>query len=290
MRIGTKEIGRYGSCFVVAEIGINHNGSVAIAKQLIDVAKTAGCDAVKFQKRTIDVVYTPEELARPRENPFGLTNGDLKRGLEFSELQYSEIDEYCAKRNILWFASPWDLASVEFLEKFDPPAYKVASACVTDWPLLYRLNRIRRPIIMSTGMSTHKQVQDAVERLNECDVVLLACTATYPASLGDLHLARMMRLSMDFGVPMGWSGHEVSPWPTLCAVAIGASIVERHITLDRTMWGSDQAASLEPDALIKLVREIRDFDKALGIGDLRILDCEREVLKKLRRVECGQSE
>ena len=269
--------------FVVAELGINHNGSVELACDLIRAAREAGADAVKFQKRTVDVVYTAEELARPRENPFGATNGDLKRGLEFGQDEYEQIDDWCFFNDIHWFASPWDVGSVEFLQKFDVPWYKVASACLTDIDLLRAINKTGKPVIVSTGMSNLEQVDVAVFELFAISG-LLVCTSTYPAKVEELNLARIHTLMELYPeLRIGYSGHEVGIWTTLCAVAMGAEIVERHLTLDRSMWGSDQAASLEPKAFKKLVEEIRTFEQAFGDGELRVLDSERPILEKLRR-------
>ena len=284
MKIGNHEVGPDNPCFVIAEAGINHNGDIKIAKQLIDAAKVAGCQAVKFQKRTVDVVYSAEELARPRESPFGTTNGDLKRGLEFSLADYLEIDDYCAKKEILWFASPWDEESVDFLEDFEPPCYKVASACLTDIELVKKIADNKRPVIMSTGMSSLEEISRAYNVLDH--PALLACTSTYPASLVELNLNRIKALQHYFPDDViGYSGHEVGIWSTLCAVAMGACIVERHITLDRSMWGSDQAASIEPHGFALLVREIRDFEKALGDGKIGIIESELAIRDKLRRVK-----
>lgn len=284
MKIGTKLIGKDQPCYIVAEIGINHNGSVGVAKQLIDVAHAAGCNAVKFQKRTVDVVYTKEELDKPRESPFGTTNRELKRGLEFGTDEYEVIDSFCRFRSMRWFASPWDVGSAHFLEKFDVPAYKIASACVTDESLLSVVGKFNKPVIMSTGMSEVPEIDLALVSLENCDVALLACTSTYPAKIEELNLNRIATLKQLYPwCEVGYSGHEVGIWTTLCAVAMGASIVERHITLDRSMWGSDQSASLEPSALIKLVREIRDFESARGNGELRRLMSETAVWEKLRR-------
>jgi N-acetylneuraminate synthase len=281
VNIDGTDIGNYNPCYIVAEIGINHNGSIEIAKKLIDVAKSAGADAVKFQKRSVEIVYTPEELARPRESPFGTTNGDLKKGLEFGYEDYREIDDYCTSKWITWFASPWDVESVKFLENFDVPAYKVASACVTDENLLDAIGDTEKPVIISTGMSTQRQIDNALLGLN---AALLACTSTYPCELKDLRLNRILNMGILYPeIPIGWSHHAVSPWPALCAVAMGAKIVECHITLDRAMFGSDQAASLEPAAFKKLVQEIRDFEIARGDGHIGPIEAEMPVLEKLRR-------
>ena len=284
VRLGERLVGPGHPCYVIAEIGINHNGSLETAKQLIDVAVDAGCDAVKFQKRTVDVVYTAEELARPRENPFGPTNGDLKRALEFGHDAYHEIDRYCRTKGIAWFASCWDEASVDFIEKFQPPCYKIASASLTDDALLRHHAAMRRPIVLSTGMSTIEQIQHAVETLATDDLVLLHCNSTYPAKLEELNLRALQTFQRLFEIPVGYSGHEVGLPTTLAAVALGAAVVERHVTLDRAMWGSDQAASLEPAGLKRLVRDIRAIERALGDGIKSVWDSERPVMAKLRRV------
>jgi N-acetylneuraminate synthase len=282
--VGKRRVGPGNPCFVVAEIGINHNGDLDLAKQLIDVAVNAGCDAVKFQKRTIEVVYSPEELTRPRENPFGDTNGDLKRGLEFSKDQYGEIDAHCQLRNITWFASPWDEASVDFLESFAVPCHKVASASLTDDNLLRHMRSTGKPIILSTGMSTMEQVDHAVDVLGRDQLVILHATSTYPAQYQELNLRVIPVLAERFGVPVGYSGHETGIASSVAAVAIGACMVERHLTLDRAMWGSDQAASLEPNGMTRLVRDIRLVETAMGDGQKRLLDTEVPIMNKLRRV------
>jgi N-acetylneuraminate synthase len=284
VRLGERMVGPGHPCYVIAEIGINHNGSLETAKQLIDVAVESGCDAVKFQKRTVDVVYTADELARPRENPFGPTNGDLKRALEFGHDAYREIDRYCRTKGIAWFASCWDEASVDFMEKFEPPCYKIASASLTDDALLRHHAAMRRPIILSTGMSTIEQIQHAVETLATDDLILLHCNSTYPAKLEELNLRALQTFQRMFEVPVGYSGHEVGLPTTLAAVALGAAVVERHVTLDRAMWGSDQAASLEPAGLKRLVRDIRAIERALGDGIKCVWESERAVMAKLRRV------
>jgi N-acetylneuraminate synthase len=269
---------------VIGEIGINHNGDVEIARSLIDVASISGCQAVKFQKRTVDVVYTAEELARTRENPFGKTNGDLKRGLEFDAKAYDRIDDYCRDKRMAWFASCWDEQSVDFMEQYEPPAYKIASASLTDDALLRHHKNTGRPIILSTGMSTIEQVDHAVDVLGTDNLVLLHTTSAYPAKLEDLNLSMIPKLAERYRVPIGYSGHEVGLATTLAAVALGACVVERHITLDRAMWGSDQAASVEPQGLMRLVRDIRAVEKAIGDGIKRVSADEVPVMQKLRRV------
>jgi N-acetylneuraminate synthase len=284
VRIAEREIGPNHPAFVVAEIGINHNGSLEIAKQLIDAAVAAGCDAVKFQKRTVEVVYSPEELARPRESPFGITNGDLKRGLEFGVDQYAEIDRYCAGKNIMWFASCWDEASVDVIDHFEPPCYKIASASLTDDNLLRHHRKTGRPVITSTGMSTLEQIDHSVEVLGRRDLVLLHTTSTYPSEVAELNLRAIPRMAERYGIPIGYSGHEVGLYTTLAAVVLGACLVERHITLDRAMWGSDQAASVEPQGFARLVRDIRAVEAALGDGVKRVYPSEVPIMQKLRRV------
>lgn len=315
--IGNSKVGTGEPCFVIAEIGINHNGSVEIAKQLIDLAVKTGCQAVKFQKRSIPVVYTAEELAKPRtfdrsfvdnvlercrrygydalpvesqarlaENPEATTNGDLKYALEFNEPEYREIDAYCREKGILWSASPWDLASVEFLEGFDIPFYKVASASLTDRELLRAIARTGKPVVLSTGMSTMEQVRIAVEIIGSVPVALLHCVSTYPAKDEDLNLQVITTLQEEFpDLPIGYSGHENGSTLAVCAVALGACIIERHITLDRTMPGSDQAASLEPFRLDLMASNIRRLERALGSAEKRVIPAEVAVQQKLRRVQ-----
>lgn len=284
IRIGSKLIGKDCPCFIVAEIGINHNGSLEIVKKLIDIALNAGCDAVKFQKRTIETVYTPEELSRPRESIFGITNGDLKKGLELGEREYKEINRYCREKGILWFASCWDEESVDFIDKFDPPCYKIASPCLTDDSLLKYTRSKGKPIILSTGMSTMGQIRHAVNILGEKDLAILHCVSTYPSENNEINLKVIITLKEQFTeAPIGYSGHERGVNISIMAVALGASIVERHITVDRTIWGSDQAASIEPKGLQLLVRNIRMFEEAKGDGIKRILNSEIPIINKLRR-------
>ncbi|OGJ63443.1 N-acetylneuraminate synthase [Candidatus Peribacteria bacterium RIFCSPHIGHO2_02_FULL_53_20] len=283
VQIGKHLIGPDQPCFMIAEIGINHNGDMAIAKKLIDAAATSGCDAVKFQKRTVDTVYTKEELARPRENPFGTTNGDLKRGLEFGERQYKEIDGYCKTKGIMWLASCWDEASVDFMDQFNPPCYKIASASLTDDALLKYHRSKGKPILLSTGMSTLAQIDHAVEVLGKKDLIVLHCTSTYPSKPEELNLRAITTLRERYGVPIGYSGHEVGLSTSFAAAVIGACIVERHITLDRAMWGSDQAASVEPQGFERLTRDIRVWEVARGDGVKKVYESELPILEKLRR-------
>lgn len=286
VKIGNKWVGEGHPCYTVAEIGINHNGDVSLCKKLIDAAVLAGCDAVKFQKRTVDVVYSAEELARPRESPFGETNGDLKHGLEFGKAQYDEIDRYCRERDIDWYVSCWDEGSVDFIEEnYNVPCYKIASASITDDDLLRYHRKTGRPIVISTGMSTLEQIDHAVEVLGTDDLVILHCTSTYPSKVEELNLKAIYTLQERYGVPVGYSGHEVGLATSLAAATMGACMIERHITLDRAMWGSDQAASVEPHGFTRLVKDIRAVEAAMGDGVKRVYESEVPIIAKLRRVD-----
>ena len=285
VKIADKFIGDGYPCFIIAEIGINHNGSVKLAKKMIDIAVTTGCDAVKFQKRTVDVVYTKEELAKERKSVFGNTNGDLKRGLEFGYDEYKEIDSYCKEKGILWFASCWDEASVDFMEHFDIPCYKIASASLTDDNLLkYTLSK-GKPILVSTGKSTMEEIRHAVKILGEDNIVLYHCTSTYPSNADEMNLRVIETLKREFNCPIGYSGHERGVTPSVLAAALGANSVERHITTDRTNWGSDQAASLEMAGLYHMVRDIRQVPLLLGDGKKVVYPRELPIIDKLRRVK-----
>ncbi len=284
VQLGSKIAGAGRPCYVVAEIGINHNGDIDIAKKLISMAVGSGCDAVKFQKRTVDVVYSKEELAKPRESPFGETNGDLKRGLEFGEEEYREIDRYCREVKIDWFASCWDEASVDCIAKFNVPCFKIASASLTDDNLLRHTRAAGKPIILSTGMSTTEEVDHAVDVLGKENLILLHACSTYPAFYEELNLRVIEFLRKRYGVPVGYSGHETGLPSSVGAAVLGACMIERHITLDRSMWGSDHAASLEPNGITRLVRDIRLIEKSMGDGVKRVLEREQPVIKKLRRV------
>jgi N-acetylneuraminate synthase len=283
VKIGKTLVGDSHSCYIIAEIGINHNGDIDIAKRLIDLAKLSGCNAVKFQKRTIDVVYSAEELAKPRENPFGETNGDLKYGLEFGFEEYKEFDKYCRDKNIIWFASCWDEGSVDFIAQFNVPCYKIASASMTDDDLLRYTKAKGKPIIMSTGMSTLEQIEHAVEIIGKDNLIILHTTSTYPAYYEELNLSVIPALRKRYGVPVGYSGHETGIASSVAAVALGACVVERHITLDRAMWGSDQAASLGPSGVIKMINEIRLVETSMGDGVKKVIEREEPIIKKLRR-------
>ncbi len=282
--IGNKPVGNGHSCYIIAEIGINHNGDIDLARRLISVAVAAGCDAVKFQKRTVAVVYTPEELAKPRESPFGTTNGDLKHGLEFGHDEYRLIDRYCREVKMPWFASCWDEKSVDFIDQFDPPCYKIASASLTDDHLLCHTRSKGKPIILSTGMSTIEEIDHAVEILGAEKLILLHACSVYPAHYPELNLNAITSLRQRYGMPVGYSGHETGLPSTVAATALGACCIERHITLDRAMWGSDQAASLEPNGITKIVSYVRIVEQSLGDGVKRVVEREQPIIKKLRRV------
>ncbi len=284
VKIGDKTVSQCEPCYVIAEIGINHNGDLELAKRLISVAVAAGCDAVKFQKRTVDIVYSAEELARPRESPFGTTNGELKRALEFGFAEYLEIDGYCRTVGIPWFASCWDEASVDFIDQFSVPCYKIASASLTDDNLLRHTRAKGKPIILSTGMSTSTEIDHAVEVLGTHDLVIMHACSTYPASYEELNLRAIPAMAARYGVPVGYSGHETGIPSSVAAVVLGATCVERHISLDRAMWGTDQAASLEPNGISRLVRDIRLVERSMGDGQKRVYESEVPIMRKLRRV------
>jgi len=285
--IGGRPVGDGHPCYVIAEVGINHNGDIDLAKRLISVAVAAGCDAVKFQKRTVDVVYSADELAKPRESPFGTTNGDLKRALEFDYYDYQEIDAFCRSSKIAWFASCWDEQSVDFIDRFKPPCYKIASASLTDDNLLRHTRRTGKPILLSTGMSTIDQIDHAVDVLGKDDLILLHACSTYPAYYQELNLRAIPMMRERYGVPIGYSGHETGIASTVAAATLGACCVERHITMDRSMWGSDQAASLEPNGISRVVRDIRLVEQSMGDGVKRVYEREQPIIKKLRRVDAA---
>jgi N-acetylneuraminate synthase len=283
--IGSRPIGPGQPVYIIAEIGLNHNGDVEIAKKLIDVAKLSGCDAVKFQKRTPELSCPASQRDVMRETPWGIMSYlDYRRRVEFGEEQYAQIDEYCRKVGIDWFASCWDEPSVDVIERFNPVCHKIASASLTDEALLRKINSTGRPIILSTGMSEVQQIRAAIQLLDRSRLVLCHTTSAYPCKPDELNLRCIGWLAEQFSVPVGYSGHEVGLQATYAAVAIGARVIERHITLDRAMWGSDQAASIEPQGLMKLVRDIRSIELGLGDGVKRVVPDEVPVLKKLRRV------
>ncbi len=282
--LGPATVGEGHPVYIIAEIGINHNGDLAIAKQLIDAAVVAGCDAVKFQKRTPERCVPPQQRDVMRETPWGLmTYLEYRHRVEFGAEEYAEIDRYCRERGITWFASVWDEESVDFLEAFDPVCYKIPSAALTDRALLQRVKATGRPVILSTGMSTLEEIQDAVACLGTEGLLLMHTTSTYPCRPEELNLRVIPALQAHFDCPVGYSGHEVGLQTTYAAVALGACAVERHITLDRAMWGSDQAASVEPWGLMRLVRDIRIIEKALGDGVKRVYESELAARARLRR-------
>ncbi len=284
--IGAHRVGPGEPVYVIGEIGLNHNGDVEIAKRLIDVAADAGAQAVKLQKRTPEI-STPEHMRDvPRETPWGtMTYLEYRYRVEFDREQYLELGEYAASRDLDWFASPWDVPAVAFLEDLDVVAHKVASASLTDHELLRALAATGKPIILSTGMSTLEQIDAAVEVLGTEHLVLMHATSTYPLEPEEANLRTILTLQQRYpGVPVGYSGHERGLQISLGAVALGAVAVERHITLDRTMWGSDQAASLEPQGLEHLVRDIRILETAMGDGVKRVFPGEYAPMAKLRRV------
>jgi N-acetylneuraminate synthase len=270
----------------VAEIGINHNGDLGLAKQLIDAAVAAGCDAVKFQKRTPDLCVPLDQRDTMRETPWGyISYIDYRHRTELQHEDYLEIDRHCFERRIAWFASCWDEEAVDFMEQFDPPCYKIQSAAVTDHPLLWRLKQTNLPLVLSTGMSTMDEIRVAVESLEGCDLVICHSTSSYPSANEELNLRMIDTLRREYAVPVGYSGHEVGLPTTVAAVALGAVYIERHITLDRAMWGSDQAASIEPQGFERLVKYIRTVEQSLGDGRKRIYPSELKARKKLCRVQ-----
>jgi len=273
--------------FIIAEIGINHNGDIQIAKKLIDGAVFTGCDAVKFQKRTVDKVYTQEELDKYRESPWGTTNREQKNGLEFGKDEYDEIDRYCKEKGIDWFASAWDLDSQEFLRQYDLPFNKIASAMLTHKELLEAVARERKYTFVSTGMSTMEEIEKAVQIFRDagCPFELMHCSSEYPMRDLDANLRMIPILGRRFDCPVGYSGHEVGLVTSCAAVALGATSVERHITLDRAMYGSDQAASVEIMGFYRLVQYIRTIEMAMGDGVKKLTPKEHQVMEKLRRVK-----
>ena len=287
VKVGRKEVSAISPTYLIAEIGINHNGDLNIAKKLIEESAKAGFDAVKFQKRTVDVVFTKEELLRPRESVFGDTNGALKYGLEFDATDFAEISAHCKNLGIDWFASPWDVESLNFLEQFDVVAHKVASACLTDRKLLQAMRKTGKPVFLSTGMSSIEQVREALSLLDSKNTILMHAVSVYPAKPEQLNLGWIEDLKINFPeIPVGYSGHEAGVTPSLIAVAkYGAVCVERHVTLDRAMWGSDQSASLEPQGMERVVKYIRSIPIVCGNGSKVVLEEEKPILEKLRRVK-----
>ena len=285
INFGERLVGEGHPALIVAEIGINHNGDVNIAKRLIDSAVHAGVDAVKFQKRTPELCVPPEQRNQMRETPWGyITYLEYRNHIEFDESAYREIDIHCKQRGIPWFASVWDEPSVDFLDKFDIPCYKIPSASLTDHALLHHLCKTGKPLILSTGMSTMDQIRDAVQEIGEENLLITHATSTYPCEPSELNLRMIQTLRANFTCPIGYSGHEVGLIPSVVAVALGACLVERHITLDRAMWGGDQAASVEPGGFERLVKYIRVIEQSLGDGIKRVYESELPSLYKLRRI------
>lgn len=292
-RVDTKNgrsIGDGFPTYIIAEIGINHNGSIDITKKLIDSAIKSGCDAVKFQKRTPEICVPRDQWDKERETPWGkMSYIDYKKKIEFSEDDYAAIDKYCKKQGIDWFASCWDEPSVDFIEQFDPVIYKMASASLTDFPLLTKVRSTGKPIIISTGMSTMEEIHAAVKHLGTDNLLIAHSTSAYPCVPNELNLRMVVSLRELFPTcPIGYSGHETGLATTEATIALGANFIERHFTLDRAMWGTDHAASVEPEGMSRLVRNIRDIEIALGDGVKKVYESEKEPIKRLRRVHLSK--
>jgi len=283
IELGERRVGKDQPIYFVAEIGINHNGDINLAKRMINVAVAAGCDAVKFQKRTPELTVPEAERDKIRDTPWGtMSYIDYRKHVEFDRDAYEEIHLHCQGHQIHWAASCWDPVAVEFLENFEPPFYKVASACLTDDTLLNCMRETGRPIVLSTGMSTAQQIRHAVSLLDHDQLVICHSTSTYPTTPEELNLRMIETLQSEYSVPIGYSGHEEGLQTTFAAVALGASLIERHVTLNRHMWGSDQGASVEPTGLFRLVRDIRIIERALGDGIKQVYDSETLNMKRLR--------
>lgn len=287
VRVGNKFIGENQPVYIIAEIGINHNGSLEDAKKLIDGAVFAGCDAVKFQKRTPELCVPEEQWNIERDTPWGrMTYLEYRHKVEFGFSEYELIDQYCQEKGIQWFASAWDTESVKFLEEFDPIMYKVSSASITDEELLREIKKTERPVIISTGMSSLMEIDKAVDRLTRRQLMIAQSTSTYPCELNELNINVVESYKKRYPyIPIGYSGHETGLAPTYAAVAKGATFIERHITLDRASWGSDQAASVEVMGMYRLVRDIRDIEKALGDGVKKVYQSEKKFMEKLRKIK-----
>ncbi|MDG6219645.1 MAG: N-acetylneuraminate synthase family protein [Candidatus Thermoplasmatota archaeon] len=285
IKLGNKKISENSPIFFIGEIGINHNGSVDIAKQIIDLAKICNIDAVKFQKRTPEICVPDNVKNRIKETPWGeMTYLEYKKRIEFGYKEYKNIDKYCKEKNIIWFASPWDVPSVDFLEKFDVPCYKIASALLTDEELLEKIKSLNKPVFLSTGMSTEEEIKKAVEFLGEKDLVIMHCNSSYPAKNGELNLKYITKLKEKFpDAIIGYSGHEEGIAASLVAANLGATVIERHITIDRAMWGTDQAASIEFSGLRRLTRDLKKLPIWLGDGNKKVYDSEKKIKEKLRR-------
>jgi N-acetylneuraminate synthase len=287
VKIADRWVGEGERVFVIAEIGINHNGSLELARKLIDGACLSGADAVKFQKRSPEACVPKDQWHIERDTPWGrMAYIDYRRRMEFGEREFSEIARHCRERGLSFFASCWDEESVDFMERFEPPCHKAASASLTDHNLLRKMKATGRPLILSTGMSTMDEILDGVSAAGRGELLLAHATSTYPCPVGDLNLRMIFTLKTMFPeCPIGYSGHETGLAPTWAAVTMGATFVERHITLDRALWGSDQAASVEIGGFMRLVSNIRDIERALGDGVKRVYPGELPQLEKLRRVK-----
>lgn len=285
VKLGKSVVNNNSDVYVIGEIGINHNGDLDIAKKLIDVAVIAGCNAIKFQKRNPDEAVPEEQKNVQRETPWGImTYLEYKKRIEFDKKEYDEIDRYCKEKGIAWTASPWDLTSIDFLENYDLPFYKIPSALITNKKYLEKLKATGKPLIVSTGMADMDLVNKVVDFLDENNIILLHAVSTYPAKPENIHLKVLTSYLEKFKCPIGYSGHEVGLQITLAAVTLGAKVVERHITLDRSMWGTDQSASVEPVGLIRLIRDIRIIEKALGSSKKIKVEDELLIEKKLRKI------
>jgi N-acetylneuraminate synthase len=283
IKIGKQTVGEGHPCYIIGEIGINHNGDIELAKKLILLGKAAGCDAVKFQKRTPEICVPPAQRNVMRETPWGyITYMEYREKVELNKEQYQEIDRVCRDVGITWFASCWDAPSVDFIRQFDVPCYKIASAALTDDDLLRKNRETGKPLLLSTGMSTIPEIEHAVKVLGSDDLLLMHTVSTYPAYYNELNLRVIGTLREHFKLPIGYSGHETGLASTVAAVAMGACSVERHITLDRSMWGSDHAASLEPSGLTKLCRDIRLVETAMGTAEKRVIEREKPIIARLR--------
>jgi len=284
--LGGRLVGEDEPVFVIAEIGINHNGSLELAQRLIEGAARAGCDAVKFQKRTPELCVPPDQWQIMRDTPWGrMSYIDYKRRVEFGEREYAQIETQCKELGLAWFASCWDEPSVAFIQRFAPPCYKAASASLTDVPLLHAMKATGVPLMISTGMSTTEEIAHAVHAIGTRDLLIAHSTSTYPCPIDELNLRMIRTLKQSYpSCPIGYSGHESGLAPTWAAVALGATFVERHVTLDRNMWGTDHSASIELSSLERLVAETREVERAVGDGIKRVYDSEIPIQKKLRRV------
>ena len=286
IKIGDRLIGDAHPTYIVAEIGINHNGDIEIAKKLIRVAKKVGVDAVKFQKRTPELCVPEKQRNKMRETPWGyITYMEYRRRVEFGEKEYKAIDKLCKELSITWFASVWDEPSADFMEEFNTVCYKLPSAALTDHALLQKVRKTGRPLILSTGMSTFEQIEKAIEVVGTDNLLIMHSTSTYPCDPHELNLNMISTLKKRFPCPIGYSGHEVGIVTSVIAVALGACMVERHFTLDRAMWGSDQSASVEPTGFQRLVKYVRVAELALGDGIKKVYDSELPSLRKLRRIQ-----